>query len=495
MKKKKIVIIGGGVAGLTAGIYLQQAGFESVIYEKHTRVGGECTGWKREGYQIDNCIHWLTGTKEGTGLNDLWTNIGALGEGVTLNQPDFFFSSEQDGEKITFWRDLEKTRQELIALSPEDKEEIDCLIDYTKLGETMDMPVEKPFDKMNVMDYIKLGASMAGIGKLLKKYGKIDISEMADRFKHPLIRMAINDYMPKQYQAYALLLSYATITAGNGGIPEGGSVSMVMRVKKRYEDLGGIIRTGCPVKKMIIKRKRAIGIMLEQDEFIAADYVVCACDTDYTFRELLDKSYMPKELKLSYEDRLSYPVVSGFHVAFAVDGYYPELDGMHLFGCEELRIASESITRLSCKGFYYEPSFSPEGKGILQSTISQSEADYQYWIELYEKKEEYNIEKMRLANEILSRLVMQYPCLEHKIRILDVWTPATYQAYYNAYHGAYMSFIVTKHAKNRRIAGKIKGLPNVFLASQWLMGPGGLPTAAAMGKFAAQRIIIKEQKK
>ena len=35
---------------------------------------------------------------------------------------------------------------------------------------------------------------------------------------------------------------------------------------------------------------------------------------------------------------------------------------------------------------------------------------------------------------------------------------------------------------------------NVLLASQWLMGPGGLPTAAAMGKFAAWRIIKRENR-
>jgi len=32
---KKIVIIGGGVAGLSAGIFAQKNGFESTILEKH----------------------------------------------------------------------------------------------------------------------------------------------------------------------------------------------------------------------------------------------------------------------------------------------------------------------------------------------------------------------------------------------------------------------------------------------------------------------------
>ena len=58
--KQKIIIIGGGVAGLTAGIYAQKAGFDSVVYEKNRVLGGQCTGWKRKGFYIDNCITWMT---------------------------------------------------------------------------------------------------------------------------------------------------------------------------------------------------------------------------------------------------------------------------------------------------------------------------------------------------------------------------------------------------------------------------------------------------
>jgi len=35
----KIIIIGGGIAGLSAGIYARKCGFECEIYEKHVRVG------------------------------------------------------------------------------------------------------------------------------------------------------------------------------------------------------------------------------------------------------------------------------------------------------------------------------------------------------------------------------------------------------------------------------------------------------------------------
>ena len=65
---KKVIIIGGGISGLTAGILLQKKGFKTVIYEKNNVIGGLCSGWKKDGYFIDNCIHWLTGTNKNSSL-------------------------------------------------------------------------------------------------------------------------------------------------------------------------------------------------------------------------------------------------------------------------------------------------------------------------------------------------------------------------------------------------------------------------------------------
>ena len=48
---------------------------------------------------------------------------------------------------------------------------------------------------------------------------------------------------------------------------------------------------------------------------------------------------------------------------------------------------------------------------------------------------------------------------------------------------------MSKYGKRIIVPGKIKKVKNIFLASQWLMAPGGLPTAVTMGKFAAWRVI------
>ena len=54
---KQVVIVGGGIAGMKAWVLLQKAGFITEIYEKNALPGGQCTGWKKEGYFIDSYIH------------------------------------------------------------------------------------------------------------------------------------------------------------------------------------------------------------------------------------------------------------------------------------------------------------------------------------------------------------------------------------------------------------------------------------------------------
>lgn len=59
----KVVIIGGGISGLSAEIHASQVGYKTEIFEKNATAGGLCSGWDRQGYHIDNCIHYLTGCK------------------------------------------------------------------------------------------------------------------------------------------------------------------------------------------------------------------------------------------------------------------------------------------------------------------------------------------------------------------------------------------------------------------------------------------------
>ena len=77
--KEKVAIIGGGVAGLSAGIYSAMNGFDTVILEMHSVAGGQCTAWDRQGYRFDYCLHWLVGTSKGA-FHDIWKETNVLND-------------------------------------------------------------------------------------------------------------------------------------------------------------------------------------------------------------------------------------------------------------------------------------------------------------------------------------------------------------------------------------------------------------------------------
>ncbi|MCL2862337.1 MAG: NAD(P)-binding protein [Firmicutes bacterium] len=190
---KKIAIIGAGVSGMTAGIYAQKMGFKTEIYEKHAIAGGECTGWTREGYHIDGCIHWLTGTKKDGGtLNTMWRDTGALGDDIEIIEHDSFGMFEAHGHRINLSRNLDEFKNQLLAISPEDKEEIEILCEYLKIFKNSEPPKDA-IDILDPREKIKMLKENAELFKLMKKLS-LSAKEYSERFKHPLIKSLLQDW-------------------------------------------------------------------------------------------------------------------------------------------------------------------------------------------------------------------------------------------------------------------------------------------------------------
>ncbi len=91
MNDKSIIIIGGGITGLAAGVYSQMNGYKTSIFEMHTLPGGLCTSWQRKGYTFDGCIHWLVGHQSRIRLHtSCGRNWGALKDVEIINHEEFF---------------------------------------------------------------------------------------------------------------------------------------------------------------------------------------------------------------------------------------------------------------------------------------------------------------------------------------------------------------------------------------------------------------------
>lgn len=503
--KQKIIIIGGGVAGLTAGIYAQKAGFDSVVYEKNPVLGGQCTGWKRKGFYIDNCITWLTNGAPKFPVYKMWKEVGFLGDEngnpIMARQHDAFWTSELNGQSYTFWADLKRAEKEMLELSPQDKKEIRRFFRAVKMCENLRVPYTAPLDMMNLWDLTKLGLRMIPVGIAMAAWSKTDINDLAERFKHPLLKKAFKDYLPGDYLASIFMNAYASISNGGGGVPDGGSFKVAQRMKAIYEKLGGVCRAASPVKEILLEdagkgKKRSPGILLESGEKVLGDYVIPTCDPHYLFHNLIDEKYMPPRLKYAYERPDEHKNGSTFHVVYECSTPAPEIGRRTYFECRPFDIAGVTISRINMKNYNKDPVNAPAGKALIEVKILEKEPQFLYWKNLRETdKAAYDAAKQKAAADILERLLERVPSLKGKLSCLDVWTPYTYTRYCNSYYGNFMTFITTKKSSNLfNIKGTLEGLENVVLAGQWLSMPGGLPMAMTSGKFAVQRILRSQGK-
>ena len=136
------LVIGGGIAGLCAGCYAQMNGYRSRIYEMHDLPGGLMTAWERKGYTIDYCIHWLVGSSPKASMYKLWQEMGLLRDRQIVDLDVWLEYEGPDGQRVTFWRDLDRLEADLCRLSPADADLVKRLLKDTRRLAAADLPIE-----------------------------------------------------------------------------------------------------------------------------------------------------------------------------------------------------------------------------------------------------------------------------------------------------------------------------------------------------------------
>ena len=483
----KILIIGAGVSGLSAGIYARLQGHEAIICESHNISGGNLTGWNREGCHIDNCIHWLTGTNPVTETYKMWEELGALGD-VEIMQSKSLFTCYHDGETLSLTNDLSKFETDMLKISPEDKKEIHSLIHAVRLVQGFSGISGENNDRKYTP-----GEFLVGFPSLLMYYN-ISTAELSDRFKHPLLKYFISALLGESFGAIFLIFIFAHFCGKNGGIPRGSSLGMAKRMTDRFLSLGGTLKLGKEVVKINLNDSVAVSATLSDGSEITADYIIITGDPKTAFGNYLSLP-MPKKLEEAYHDP-KLKLFSSYQCAFLIDGENLPFVGDYIFEIPREHHQKLGASSIILREFSHEPTFAPEGKNVIQSITFMGEDAAGEFIYLKEHERNSYKEKKRELSMLTQMLIEEhFPQFKGKIKCIDVWTPATYKHYTHTEVGSWMSFAILSKKLPTRLDNRVKGISNVILASQWLQSPGGLPIAAHGGKIAIESIDKLERTK
>lgn len=493
---KKILIIGGGISGLVAGVYAKVNGYDATILEKNHVLGGACIGWERKGCYIDGCIHWMTGINEKSRYFDLWTDAGAISKNSEyFFQDDFYYLDFGDNNKFTVWADTDKLERELISFAPEDEKEIKKFCKLIKRFRKIEGPVQKPVDMMNVFELLKIAFTMLGDYYYVNKTSKISCKDYAKRFKNPYVRAWISEHMSADYNLMSMLYMLGQVSRKNGGIPLGASREVIKNMEEKFTSLGGKIILNAEVEKVNVNNGVANGVTLKNGEVINGDWVVSATPIEHLLKDLLDGRYPLKSIDMRLDDEKTYPIYTFTTAVFKCKADLTHEPLSHKIYFDEPIVLEREHNSVTYRNYSYDKTLKvEEGYSIVQATVSGNDDMYYYWKDIKEKGD-YKAEKRKVAEKFLEIYLTRYPELEGKIEIIDVITPLTYERYLNTRHGSFQGFVHTAKGKSLMQKGVIKGLKNFIVAGQGIFRSGGMPPAAITGRFAIQRICKADKKK
>ncbi len=489
----RVLVVGGGMAGLAAGCYAQMNGYETHIFERHEIAGGLCTAWTRQGFTFDISLHFLSCALSGK-MKRMWDELG-ITQGRTF-KPEDGGVVEVGDVRFVWHRDLDMLEAEMLALSPADAPLIKELIDAGRATSAMDFFTDKPSQLWGLGDMLRFFVGERRLILMDRKWGKVSVAEYAKRFQHPVLRRVIGLFAESTSWSMpdcpmtALLFMLGMRHTGNAARPMGGSFNVAQTVAKRFTELGGTLHLKALVEQIIVENDRAVGLRLADGSEMRGDHVVAAGDGRRAIWNLLGARYMSDALARLYRDwRVVQPLVMvlmGVDRDFAGEPYTQSLELP-----APISVCGEARERMDVIHYGFDPGMAPAGKSVVQVWYG---TNWDYWQALAQDRDRYEAEKLEIAQTVIDALEQRWPGFKQAVEVVDVPTPITYHRYTLNEQGSPDGWCITTTNSHAQAPVTLPGLSNFYMAGQWTMPFSGVPGAAMSGRNAVQLLCHADKR-
>jgi phytoene desaturase len=486
--KKKAIVIGSGVAGLSAAAYLAKGNYEVTILEKNDSPGGRARQFKAEGFTFDMGPSWY------------W-------------MPDVFEKFYQDFGFTT------SDFYELIRLDPSYRV-------IAKNGEAVEIPanmheLEALFEKFEpgsaerLRKFLKEAAYKYEVGindlvykpslsllefadlRLLKGLLKMDVLSNMRKYvssvvSHPFLQELMEfpvlflGALPENTPALYSLMNHADFTLGTW-YPQGGMFNIIEAFLKVAQKQGAQLCLNQEVVKIISENGIAKGVQTHTDYF-EADVVIGAADYHHLDQKVLEpaqRNYtaqywdkrklapscllyyvgLNKRLKNAVHHTLFFDTDFGLH---AQEIYtQPKWPSNPLFYASVPSVTDPSVAPAGCENLFL---LIPIAPGITGDTEDIREAYFEKIIKRLEQQ---------LGESILPHVVYKRS-----------YSVSDFKNDYHAFKGnAYGLANTLDQTAILKPSLKSKKIKNLYFAGQLTVPGPGVPPSIISGKVAATQIF------
>ncbi|GAB4370319.1 MAG: hypothetical protein Kow009_06830 [Spirochaetales bacterium] len=524
---KNVLIVGGGISGLTAATYLARAGYTVRLFEKNREFGGLVSSIKHNGFLFETGVRALVNAGIILPmLADLGIHLEMVPNKVSIGIEDKVIHV-QGKEDVARYGDL------LMSLYPESRKEISSFIhgmqritEYVATLYQIDNPVFR--DLKTDRNYV-LKSFLPWFPRFLLTLLKIGtLKEPVERYvsrhiTNPSIRDIITQHFFKSSPAF-FALGYFAIYA------------------EYLYPLGGVGK----LAEAVLGKALEFQVEIHPNTWIQEVHPERQCIIDqngdeYTYDSLIWAADLPTFYERVHIDQLTATIRN--RVAHLKSQFKKAKSSESVFSLYlEVNLPLEYFGSISQGHFFYTPTRTGLGtihtkdmEMLLRDFSAKSKEEIHAWLECYLERNTFEIsipglrdrhlvpegktgliisflaeydlfEKFRQAGwyeeskdfienkmiDILSRSI--YPDLKGKIEYKFSFTPLSIENRIGSTNGAIVGWsfereIPVVHSMLKVRKSVLTPIPRILQAGQWTYSPSGVPMAILTGKLAADKIM------
>ncbi len=489
LNKKKVIVIGGGFAGLSAASSLAKKGFDVTLLEKNTEIGGRARKLEIDGFVFDMGPSWYW-------MPDVFENYFSQFNTTVEQQYDLirldpsyavFFSKE---EVLRIPANLNEFYKLFEKYEPGSSKKLKHFLAEAEYKYNVSMSdfVHKP--SLSIFEFIDLrilnAALKMDLFKSISKYIRKHFTneKLIQLLEFPVLFLGAK---PNETPALYSMMNYSDIVLGTW-YPMGGMFKIIDAMVKIANQQGVKIKTGEIVSKINIENGIAESVVSNGVK-LETDIIVASADYHHVEQNLLEEKY--RNYSENYwKSRKMAPSCLMYYLG--INKRIEGLEHHNLFFDTSFDVHSEEIydrPQWPSEPLFYstcasktDKSVAPEGMENLVLLIPIA-VDIEDTEEIREKY--FNIMMERLES-LTGQTIKQHVIVKRSYAIND------FKKDYNSFGGnAYGLANTLKQTAIFKPSLKNKKLDNLYYTGQLTVPGPGVPPSIISGQIVAKEIIKK----
>ena len=460
------IIIGAGIGGLVCGCYLAKAGMKVLICEQHSRPGGYCTSFKRQGFTFDAAAHCFGGYRENGITRKVFHELG-IDKKISVRKSDPSDIVMTPEHKVSYWADLDHTIEDFQSAFPKER---DGIKDFFSFLVSPDPQFFTRIRSWTLQD-------------LLDRY--FSDSKLKALLSAPLL--GLGGLPPSLMSAFVGVKLFSEFLLDGGYHPTGGMQSLPDALAKQFKEFGGKLLLSCPVQRILANNRQVTGITVAQNVFIPSRNVISACDARQTFVTLIGKENIEPSFYRALQSMR--PSISNFVAYLGLDNHFKALprtgSTICFFSHYDLLKAYRAIERGNLETYGGFMFYISEKAPTVLAIVPTPYRTKSYWAK----------RKPFFLDSFINRLEKcAIPHLTRHLVYKEAATPHTLQRYTLNYRGASFGWAGTPAQLAKTDFRKPSFMKGLFLTGHWTTQGLGISGVVYVGQDTAKMLLRKEKR-